>query len=308
MKLVIVAAAFAQLAASAATPPRIKLIGADMKHCLIQKTGDAVHSPNCDFSNGVHSLNSNAIAISENGVQIKAINTRLEALESVIIKQTTELNLLRALNDKQHEFVMARIDTNDAADSADRQALADAKAAYEKADDDLQKAITAVSKMQGPKGEQGAPGARGYTGAKGEAGANGAKGDNGAKGEVGSQGATGATGATGAKGATGATGAKGQKGQTGATPTTTTKAPPAYTGWHGEKAKIAATSYGGGWTPFWWHDGNKMSTSDVLESAYGTCAARARPIAPALIADHGSAAANVHAPWARLGQGWRLVA
>ena len=102
MKLVIVAAAFAQLAASAATPPRIKLTGADMKHCLIQKTGDAVHSPNCDFSNGVYSLNSNAIAISENGAQIKVIKTRLEALELVVIKQTTELNLLRALNDKQH--------------------------------------------------------------------------------------------------------------------------------------------------------------------------------------------------------------
>ena len=175
MKLILLSAA--ALAASAATPPRIKLTGADMKHCMIQKTGDAVHSPNCDFSNGVYSLNGNAMAISANGADIRALKTRVEALEFVTIKQTNELNLLRTLNDKQHKFVMARIDANDAADSADRQALADAKSAYEKADDDLQKAITAVTKMQGPKGEQGAPGARGYTGpqgAKGNAGVAGA--------------------------------------------------------------------------------------------------------------------------------------
>lgn len=77
-----------------------------------------------------------------------------------------------------------------------------------KADAELRDAISAVSKMKGPKGEAGAKGATGATGAKGETGATGEAGKAGAKGEV------------------GAAGQKGEKGRDAPTPAPPTPAPP----------------------------------------------------------------------------------
>jgi hypothetical protein len=78
----------------------------------------------------------------------------------------TELNNLKTETAKD----VAELETDLDADAAN---LATLTTAYQKADDDLNVAISAVSKMQGPKGEKGDKGQKGETGDKGDTGEKG---------------------------------------------------------------------------------------------------------------------------------------
>jgi len=177
---------------AAAASSTLKFTGLDGSACLLSK-GDSEVIGSCDLSTGTASINKNHAAITSIAVAQAAENTALRALIADLSSK------LSALATKQGDDIAD-------SDSAD--------AAFTTADATLTKAISAVTKMAGPKGDTGA---------------DGAKGDQGAKGDTGADGLDGLTGQAGVKGDTGADGAKGDKGDRGATATAAPTPAPAWT-------------------------------------------------------------------------------
>ena len=164
----------------------------------------------CDVMVGAASVLGNAGRLHDQGKQI----AKVEADVVAMTKYQAGLNRLLANETaalrKLIEDLTARVAKNEKDHGSDAQALLDAKAEFNAADDRLQSKIKEVADFKavpGPKGEPGERGSDGSDGAKGE------------RGDDGSDGAKGERGDDGRQGVDGKAGAKGQKGERGPGPT-----------------------------------------------------------------------------------------